>query len=456
MNNLSENLKKIRKEHNLSQEQLAEKLGVSRQSVSKWESNQSYPEMDKLVQLSKLYNLNFDDLINNDISKVNKNDSNISKYTNSFLEFITDTINMFIHMNLKSKIKCIFEQLLIIFILYICFSFLGLLGEGLLRSIFYPIFNDAYHLIYVILHSFYILMCTVLSVFILVYIFKTRYLNYYDSIKSQNKEEKKEHTKDIELKDQNEKIIIRDPNNSEYNLLNKFIKCILLLIKIIVLSISSGFCLSLIFFGFIFITSFLIIKTKFVFLGSIICSIACIVMNSDILILFFNFVLDRKSNKKLLIYTFVASLILFGIGSGLFASGITNFNYVDVNEINNKSFIVDEFNLEMNDSLIIHDRYNYFDIQYKEENRNDIRIVSKHSKFIDFNYEKNDNIVYFDYELKEKNIFKIFRDELKYINKMQIIDYSKTKITIYASKENILKLKNNNTKLYHYSNENNN
>ena len=37
--NLGDNLKKIRKENNLSQEQLAEKLGVSRQSVSKWESN---------------------------------------------------------------------------------------------------------------------------------------------------------------------------------------------------------------------------------------------------------------------------------------------------------------------------------------------------------------------------------------------------------------------------------
>ena len=45
---LSNNLKNIRKENNLSQEQLAEKLGVSRQAVSKWESGQSYPEMDKV------------------------------------------------------------------------------------------------------------------------------------------------------------------------------------------------------------------------------------------------------------------------------------------------------------------------------------------------------------------------------------------------------------------------
>lgn len=62
--NLAENLKKIRKENNLSQEQLAEKLSVSRQSVSKWESGQAYPEMDKVLQLCKLFNISVDDLLN--------------------------------------------------------------------------------------------------------------------------------------------------------------------------------------------------------------------------------------------------------------------------------------------------------------------------------------------------------------------------------------------------------
>ena len=71
--NFSENLKKIRKDNNLSQEQLAEQLGVSRQSVSKWESGQAYPEMDKMLQLCQLFNLNIDDLLNQDIKEVNNN-----------------------------------------------------------------------------------------------------------------------------------------------------------------------------------------------------------------------------------------------------------------------------------------------------------------------------------------------------------------------------------------------
>ena len=45
------NLKKIRKNNNLSQEQLAEILGISRQAISKWESGSAYPEMEKIIQL---------------------------------------------------------------------------------------------------------------------------------------------------------------------------------------------------------------------------------------------------------------------------------------------------------------------------------------------------------------------------------------------------------------------
>ena len=62
-NHFSENLKKIRKENNLSQEQLAEELGVSRQAISKWESSIAYPEMDKIIALCDKFNLNIDDLL---------------------------------------------------------------------------------------------------------------------------------------------------------------------------------------------------------------------------------------------------------------------------------------------------------------------------------------------------------------------------------------------------------
>ena len=45
----------LRKQHGLSQEQLAEKLNVSRQSVSKWEGAQSIPDINKIIQLSQIF-----------------------------------------------------------------------------------------------------------------------------------------------------------------------------------------------------------------------------------------------------------------------------------------------------------------------------------------------------------------------------------------------------------------
>lgn len=48
---LGEKLAKLRKENNYTQEQLADIFGVSRQSVSKWESDVAYPETDKLIKL---------------------------------------------------------------------------------------------------------------------------------------------------------------------------------------------------------------------------------------------------------------------------------------------------------------------------------------------------------------------------------------------------------------------
>lgn len=56
-------LAELRRAHNLSQEELAEKLGVSRQAVSKWERAESSPDTDNLIALAKLYGVSLDDLL---------------------------------------------------------------------------------------------------------------------------------------------------------------------------------------------------------------------------------------------------------------------------------------------------------------------------------------------------------------------------------------------------------
>ena len=64
-----DNLRELRKRNGLSQEELAEKLGVSRQAVSKWENGSGYPELDKLMVLCDLFHCTMDALLKGDVKE---------------------------------------------------------------------------------------------------------------------------------------------------------------------------------------------------------------------------------------------------------------------------------------------------------------------------------------------------------------------------------------------------
>lgn len=61
-----EKIQKLRKEAGLSQEEFSYQLGVSRQAVSKWERDNGYPETEKIVRMSRLFNVSLDYLLNDD------------------------------------------------------------------------------------------------------------------------------------------------------------------------------------------------------------------------------------------------------------------------------------------------------------------------------------------------------------------------------------------------------
>lgn len=61
---LNENLLTLRKLHRLSQETVAEKIGVSRQAVAKWESGETTPDINNCIALASLYDVSIDDLVN--------------------------------------------------------------------------------------------------------------------------------------------------------------------------------------------------------------------------------------------------------------------------------------------------------------------------------------------------------------------------------------------------------
>lgn len=88
--NFSERLRRLRKEKGFSQEELGDRIGISRQAVSKWESGQSYPDTNNLIMLSELYGISLDILLKGNQEKV---------------EEVAKGINRRFHYEYKSKRK---------------------------------------------------------------------------------------------------------------------------------------------------------------------------------------------------------------------------------------------------------------------------------------------------------------------------------------------------------------
>ena len=80
---LGQKIMKLRKEMKLSQDSLAEKLGVTRQTVSNWEVNTTKPDITQVKKMSKLFNVSIDELLDNDVRDIiEKKISNTERISN--------------------------------------------------------------------------------------------------------------------------------------------------------------------------------------------------------------------------------------------------------------------------------------------------------------------------------------------------------------------------------------
>lgn len=442
--NLSDNLRNIRKEHNLSQEQLAEQLGVSRQSVSKWESGTAYPEMDKVLQLCELFNLNIDELLNQDVKEINNKKeakSSVNKFIDDLINNITKTINMFSSFSFKTKLKCIFEQIILIAILAIVFQIIGVIGYNVFRGITSFIPTNVSDIIYRVFEGFYLITIFIIAVLLLFHIFKVRYLDYY--VLSETKKEPKETNKKEEkiILEKKENIIIRDPNNSSYNFITGLLNVSLFIFKILAIMFAIFLIITFVFLVVLLVTSFML-KISLLFFGIIISIIAALFINYILLYILYNFIVTRKYKKERVALFFVLSLFIFGIGVGMISIAVTDFKKTEV--LNDKSLIVNEYKYQMEKDLIITGN----NVKYIESKNKDLKIVFTHTDNLSLTIEKQDN------KMSIYQIYKqtYFLDDLKRyidgINNKTIIDYSNYKVEIYTNKENIKILKENAKKYY--------
>lgn len=434
----NEKLQKLRKENNLSQEQLADKLNVSRQAVSKWESGSSYPDMEKLKTLSKVLNCKLEDILDDGImgeTKESKKD-----YFKEFLKYITNSYNMFIAMNLKEKFKCIFEMFILFILLIIFIVISNSMFSYFIRQIFSLFDIYILHRFSQLLMILFNVLTFCLSALVFLHIFKIRYLDYYVTVEDSTIKEKiiQKEIKEVKKDNVKERLIIRDPKHSEYNFMNGLSKIIIILLKImIVITIIIPLIFTMV--GLIscsvvslFYTS---VHNLFIYLSLILLfgSIICIIL----IITVIKAIFKEKINLKLTTISFIVAVILASISLGLLVSSILNINYYE-KELNYKKYSKE---YELNDliSRYVYNNYNEYCLygscaDIVIENRDNVLIELESSRKIDMPSKFEYLVSYRDYnfynkfieDLKENKICTNYYKFYKYKN-----------IKIYISQENL-------------------
>ena len=120
---LGEKLSKLRKEYNYTQEQLADILGVSRQSISKGESDIAYPETEKLIELGKIFECSMDYLLKDEVAE--KTGDSVSE--SYFTEKVTEISKKVLTDKNKGKAKKILKIIGIILAVFLVVDIISMI-----------------------------------------------------------------------------------------------------------------------------------------------------------------------------------------------------------------------------------------------------------------------------------------------------------------------------------------
>ena len=120
---LGEKLSKLRKEYNYTKEQLADILGVSRQSISKWESDIAYPETEKLIELGKIFECSMDYLLKDEVAE--KTGDSVSE--SYFTEKVTEISKKVLTDKNKGKAKKILKIIGIILAVFLVVDIISMI-----------------------------------------------------------------------------------------------------------------------------------------------------------------------------------------------------------------------------------------------------------------------------------------------------------------------------------------
>lgn len=447
----SEKLQNLRKEKKYSQEQLADLLDVTRQSVSKWESGQTYPEMDKLLAICKIFNCTLDELTNDDIKEIStEKKTGFNSIIDSILDLVTKTYQMITNMSFKELIRCGVLMFIV----------------GVILSMFNIPLNRLQYELYNVLISFgnrevasiistlldFLLDITYVIVWILlfVHIFKIGFLDKYEFVSKEKEFKNNEGSKENNVVNNN-KIINEDKKVLEtkepnYVFFDTLGKLILFFIKIMLVFFIIPFIAT-----FIALFGLLVLTIYFIFTGIYYFSIPILIifgilLNYILIEFIVNIIINRKNNYRKLITIFIISLSGLGIGSGIFI--------LDVH----KTEVTNKMPMEMKRITNIHEytyeegmffRY-WTDIDYIVDNSLKDKIIINADSYeglnrIDF-YNQGKGYEIYSYSVDISNLMNFIDVILRGLRNNQVYNFSAydhSKITITSSENTINNLKNN-------------
>ncbi|MGX7205518.1 helix-turn-helix domain-containing protein [Enterococcus pingfangensis] len=112
---IGERLKARRTELNLTQESVAEALGITRQTISNWENGRSYPDIERMVRLSDIYSLSLDELLKGDQKMVKQLQENttINQFLKRFIFMLLVNVGLMIVLLINQSISDYFILLIL-------------------------------------------------------------------------------------------------------------------------------------------------------------------------------------------------------------------------------------------------------------------------------------------------------------------------------------------------------
>lgn len=457
----SEKLQKLRKEKNYSQEQLADMLDVSRQSVSKWESGQTYPEMDKLISLCKIFGCTMDDLVNDEVNDETIKEKRVMKNSTWFDElllFIQNVYELFSHSSFKTILKYIGEMVVVVMVE--CLIYLPyLLLTKQFTNLFSYIFQNNWTY-YGIMSSFFNLIYLLLCMIVVIYIFDLHHFKKNITVEKVNKEiisDSKPNENSEEMIQEYKTAGAVVPHDRFNKLLHFLGKCFIFGIKLLTAGIAFFGMLFLIILMVVFVVDlYLLVKGVFLFgilLGTLALSVGLIV----ILIWIYTFILNKTADWKKLGIVFLSSLCCFGLGCGIGTLEFSSFNIhqtisPQVKLIKHETVLEYEEKMYVeywNVTYEIDDSLKNIIIQVEEsEDNSPLTPIVQNDHVVTFNWNR-------EYSSNNQIKMKYFIEDLKSHNIYSYYDYEHySKIIVRCSNETYKKLMDNEKASYDNQNMN--